>query len=75
MSAPNPFTEMENYSPEILENMSLDELLTVQRNVLLPHEQEIFDRGESILLKPGDGRSEFLDFTDALIMSISRRGA
>jgi hypothetical protein len=63
----NPFVVMDNYSRESLESMTLEELLAAQRSVMFPHEQEKFDQGESVFLKLGDGREEFLDFTDCLI--------
>ena len=70
MSLDNPFDEMELYSEADLKAMSLLELYAVQRSILFPAEQEIFDRGESVFLEEGDARTTFLDFTDGLIVDI-----
>lgn len=69
----NPFEIMNEYSVEDLEQMSLAELLRVQRSVLFPKEQEVFDQGESIYIEESDSRAEFLDFTDELIVGLTPR--
>ncbi len=63
----NPFIEMERHNKQELTAMSLEQLLQIQRSVLFPDEQDLFDKEEFILLSKDDVRTEFIDYTDRLI--------
>lgn len=63
----NPFEIMNRYSESDLENMTVEELIVVQRSVLFEDEQKIFDSDKTISFRDGDSRNNFFDFTDKLI--------
>jgi len=65
----NPYEIMNKYSDVDLEPMTVEELISVQRSILFPYEQEIFDRDEPLFIN--DSREAFIDYTDRLITNKS----
>lgn len=63
-------SKMAQYSLPELQGMNLEELLEVQRSILFPDEQVLFDAEMPVVLPPQDPREDFLDYTDKLIVRL-----